>query len=81
MPTHAGFNSKLVQLEVGKIRNEIIEKIPSFNSKLVRLEDSVSVTRLKRLIVFQFQTGSIRSELAFSITGVNINVSIPNWFD
>ena len=53
-----------------------------FNSKLVRLEEEAA-SGIGRSLLFQFQTGSIRSHIFKKNEKTNSVefVSIPNWFD
>ena len=74
------FNSKLVRLkaELGSGTARPIWR--SFNSKLVRLKGNTVDGLDRAYIVFQFQTGSIKSKLSATVN-IRIHVSIPNWFD
>ena len=54
---------------------------PSFNSKLVRLKAFRSRYVMGNSVLFQFQTGSIKSVSSVIFLSERDKVSIPNWFD
>ena len=61
------FNSKLVRLKEFAIGIDTECNELCFNSKLVRLKEvTVSVYKLRRFVLFQFQTGAIK-RLACSV--------------
>ena len=72
--------------QTGSIRSGIdatLQLTPEegFYSKLVRLEEHISMSAMSLLSEFLFQTGSIRSAAWSIIMTMPTWVSIPNWFD
>ena len=57
-----------------------VYKRGGFNSKLVRLEVANRLLGWDNAVLFQFQTGAIRSETEIEIKSHGL-VSIPNWCD
>ena len=74
------FNSKLVRLKVNRIDNSLCGFF-CFNSKLVRLKAKNRTETLFSSVLFQFQTGSIKSLGCPCCDCFDCHVSIPNWFD
>ena len=75
------FYSKLVRLKVNEDLTAIVTLLSSFYSKLVRLKVDENKYQSKNESTFLFQIGSIKSPLDGRKTIVDVNVSIPNWFD
>ena len=53
----------------------------NFNSKMVRLEGVVPCKPLPRFVKFQFQDGTIRSEVEYTTCEGFNAISIPRWYD
>ena len=74
------------QFQTGSIKSGNIAAKPklclmSFNSKLVRLKETMTLKVYIRSNEFQFQTGSIKRANQARIVATKQQVSIPNWFD
>ena len=55
--------------------------VPSFNPKLVQLENDPWHCSTRKYFMFQSQTGSIRGLNGILSCFRNLHVSIPNWFN
>ena len=74
------FNSKLVRLKECIRKCQHAHKI-RFNSKLVRLKARLATKARFHRLLFQFQTGAIKSHTLDIRRQIVKAVSIPNWCD
>ena len=75
-----GFNSTMVRLKVRPVTFHRLF-VFGFNSTMVRLKGLRRIWESWSISKFQFHNGSIKSDQGFTLQGIAISVSIPQWFD